>query len=333
MEVIQMNRLTRRIISVALSAILAGGLSASAFAGSVRYGDANNDGIINSNDALFALKHSVGLMKLEGEDFKRTDVNADGVINSSDALQIILYSVGKISRFDADKPASPSTPKTGDEILATYAAAVKKAREDCPSYRIKGTTEVKDADASVKNADLILILAGTSAKEMEEELVAEMLASNDRYQTICKQGSTNSFNNLPALCRLTDSSKLKSITLEVLENGNYKIDIRFNDEKNPSSGSSIVKALGMTSYDEMVEQLKEGTAIEEEGLELDVNVKLTELSYRNGYISCEINPASGEFVSLNWGTDMYMNNSMTMIVDVTTKMTTSVTTEYWDFGY
>ena len=62
-------------------------------------GDVNNDGAINSVDALFALRHSVGEITLTGEAFTRADVYKDNTINSIDALLILQYSAGQIDRF------------------------------------------------------------------------------------------------------------------------------------------------------------------------------------------------------------------------------------------
>ncbi len=62
-------------------------------------GDVNNDGRINSNDALSVLQHSVGQITLTGDQFSAGDVVKDGKLNSSDALKILQYSVGSISEF------------------------------------------------------------------------------------------------------------------------------------------------------------------------------------------------------------------------------------------
>lgn len=63
-------------------------------------GDINADKAINASDALQALRHSVGEIKLEGDAFTRGDVTKDKKINASDALQILRYSVKEITSFD-----------------------------------------------------------------------------------------------------------------------------------------------------------------------------------------------------------------------------------------
>ena len=62
-------------------------------------GDPNNDGKINSSDALVCLQHSVGKTQLTGNAFNAGDVDKNGKINSTDALQILQYSVGKIEKL------------------------------------------------------------------------------------------------------------------------------------------------------------------------------------------------------------------------------------------
>ena len=60
----------------------------------VKKGDVNGDGTINSADALVILKYSVGTANLTGTYLSAADVNKDGKVNSADALKILKYSVG-----------------------------------------------------------------------------------------------------------------------------------------------------------------------------------------------------------------------------------------------
>ena len=63
----------------------------------VKKGDINDDGKINSADALMVLQCSVGTISFTSDQKKKGDINGDGSINSSDALKILQYSVGLIS--------------------------------------------------------------------------------------------------------------------------------------------------------------------------------------------------------------------------------------------
>lgn len=62
-------------------------------------GDVDEDGKINSNDALEALKHSVHKIVLKDDRFLAADVTRDGKVNSDDALDILKFAVHKIESF------------------------------------------------------------------------------------------------------------------------------------------------------------------------------------------------------------------------------------------
>lgn len=59
-------------------------------------GDVDNDGKINSSDALLVLQHSVEMITLKDSALLAADVDKDGRILSSDALLILQHSVGMI---------------------------------------------------------------------------------------------------------------------------------------------------------------------------------------------------------------------------------------------
>ena len=56
-------------------------------------GDVNNDGKVNSSDALLVLQHSVNLITLTSDQKNYADMNKDGIFNSLDALYILQKSV------------------------------------------------------------------------------------------------------------------------------------------------------------------------------------------------------------------------------------------------
>ena len=62
-------------------------------------GDVNDDGFINSADALMVLKAASGKISLSESEIIAADVNNSGTITSADALEILKYASGKIKIF------------------------------------------------------------------------------------------------------------------------------------------------------------------------------------------------------------------------------------------
>lgn len=62
-------------------------------------GDVNDDGKIDSVDALKALQQAVGKVELSTTGKLAADVNGDTKIDAVDALKILQYAVGKITGF------------------------------------------------------------------------------------------------------------------------------------------------------------------------------------------------------------------------------------------
>ena len=65
-----------------------------------RLGDINNDGTVDSADALLALQYFVGIKTPTETQRLAANVNKDNTIDSADALLILKYFVGQITTFD-----------------------------------------------------------------------------------------------------------------------------------------------------------------------------------------------------------------------------------------
>lgn len=69
--------------------------------GTYTLGDVNEDGAINSSDAVQILRYAAGLTSyIESDTEVVADINMDGSINSSDAVQVLRYAAGLSSYLD-----------------------------------------------------------------------------------------------------------------------------------------------------------------------------------------------------------------------------------------
>ena len=81
----------KKFLSILFSIILMVCLVVPAL-GAAYKGDVNNDGAVNSADALIILQYSAGI--IEDININRADINGDGEVNSADALQVLQTAVG-----------------------------------------------------------------------------------------------------------------------------------------------------------------------------------------------------------------------------------------------
>lgn len=301
-----MNKFIKRVLSVSLALLIAAGCFISSSAVEGMYGDIDANGRIDSADALLALRHSVNSAVLEGNAFVLADVNGDKVVDAADALEILKFAVGKISSFPVEE--TQKVPATKAEILAYYTKAVSDVRSAIPDYKLKFTTETIRVDMS-----------GTMLEEVSpEELEAQKQSMMQKqvYNNLFRKGTESALANLPNECSVTDPSKFSDITCTVLENGNYQIDIKFKNEKNPTKNSVVVKMLGLPDIQTVVKQMEDEFAAMFEGEDIPMEVKVPTLKYENCAISCVINPETGEFVSYKVTSDMSTEVVMELILDL-----------------
>ena len=284
-------------------------------------GDANGDGKVNSLDALACLNHAIDKEVLTGKFFTAADVNYDGKVNSFDALMLLQHNVG----------IAPLKPTGKQAILNYYTQTINKARADIPSYKLKNTSKVTECDISGSVTSLL-------TKE-ELENYKESIMKESSYANIFRADSQTALNNLPAACTITDPSKFKDITCTVLPNGNYQIEILFNNESNPDSNSPIVNMLGLPDKDALVQDLE--AEIEDALGETDTSysVSVNSMEYLNCSIICEVNPFTGEIISYKSNFDRQISQARVTTVYVITidfatiDSTKQHTCEYSNFTY
>ena len=67
------------------------------------YGDANDDGIADLNDAILAAQIDVNNGKTQNGNIKKIDVNGDGKVTVHDALLIVRFVLGIVDKFPVTK--------------------------------------------------------------------------------------------------------------------------------------------------------------------------------------------------------------------------------------
>lgn len=278
-------------------------------------GDANGDGKVNSLDALACLNHAIDKEVLTGKFFTAADVNYDGKVNSFDALMLLQHNVG----------IAPLKPTGKQAILNYYTQTINKARADIPGYKLKQTGKTTNLD-----------ITSNFYKPTEEEM--QNMMTEESYSSLFRVGSQSALSNLPPACSIADPSKFKDITCTVLPNGNYQIEILFNNESNPDSNSPIVNMLGLPDKDALVQDLE--AKIEDALGETDTSytVSVNSMEYLNCSIICEVNPFTGEIISYKSNFDIQIQARVTTVyvitIDVATIDSTKQNTyEYSNFTY
>ncbi|MBR3620980.1 MAG: dockerin type I repeat-containing protein, partial [Clostridia bacterium] len=71
-------------------------------ASDVLIGDLDGNGIVNTNDALMALRAAVGITKLDANQILAGDVTGDRKVTTEDALLILKHAVGIIKLFPVE---------------------------------------------------------------------------------------------------------------------------------------------------------------------------------------------------------------------------------------
>lgn len=94
-------QIMKKSIMVLLALLMGlGAFSLTVFAEeTVLVGDTSCDGIVNSLDAAFILRHDAELITLSENGLKNGDVNFDGIVNSLDAAQVLRYDAGLSDGF------------------------------------------------------------------------------------------------------------------------------------------------------------------------------------------------------------------------------------------
>ena len=113
------KKLTAALIAIVLCLSVLPFASAKEDVTVILRGDANCDGVVNSSDALLALRYAVGHSDPEFDPYWG-DLNGDREINSTDALRILQIAVG------SDNPSKYNE----EELLKFYSDAFTMSCQD-----------------------------------------------------------------------------------------------------------------------------------------------------------------------------------------------------------
>lgn len=130
-------------------------------------------------------------------------------------------------------------PETKEEILAAYAEVMNQAKKDAPGFtKIEWQTLPADANSRVVAQGESVV---NTALNLAQNNFMTSEADTKKDPEIREKGTDmHTFPICDSLygCLLTNPDAIKSAKCEELSNGNYKITITLNSEKNPEPVSS-----------------------------------------------------------------------------------------------
>lgn len=207
-----MNRFIKAGISVAAAAAIAASASAFSLAADY-YGDVNDDGAVNSSDALLLLNYTVG-NEVKKINLDKADVNGDGSINSADALQILRISVGLIDPTEIKPEEKTPVDYDKEETIKYYNEALQKA------YASENVTINKKTDVKVKIDKL------TAFKDLANTLVEKYAVPTEATETFKSEPAKAEKFLVPTAL---EADGAKDAKVEATENG-YKVTITLVSE-------------------------------------------------------------------------------------------------------
>lgn len=150
--------------------------AASASADSLVFGDVDGNNAIDSADALFVMRLSIGLADLTNEIALRADINGDKSVDSLDALLLLQAAIGIIELTDITNNTSSEVDLT--TVNVPNLDKVKRITELCNIERAKKGLDPLEID--------ITLCACASARALESAELFEHLRPNgvDSWITI-----------------------------------------------------------------------------------------------------------------------------------------------------
>ena len=148
------------------------------------YGDLNHDGIITSDDALQALRWSVGLDEYTEAQKQLADVDSDGDITAADALDILRYSVrldvsGKVGQ-PAEAEQTPDIPSSDTDTQTDTDTSGQKKALVAYFSRTGNTEKIARYISELTGADIYAIEAAVPYSDEDIEYTADCRANREQ---------------------------------------------------------------------------------------------------------------------------------------------------------
>lgn len=273
----------KRFIKAGFSIITAAAIAASASAVSfaTQYmGDVNDNGTVDSSDALEILMYSVDISP-EKFNLKKADLNGDGAVNSFDALQILRTSVGLaelVEYTEEEEPEKDPTLFTKEEMVQYYNNALKAA------YASENLTVHKTTAIEISNLKL------SALNDLAGDLIKKYAVPTDETKTFNSDPQAAEKFLVPTAL---ESEGAKSASITGTESG-YKVTITLVEEKVDYKTAPKYNSQASVPL----------TGIAKLAKDYNVTVKSSSLDYTGTVITAEMDK-SGKILSLNQ--EMYID--------------------------
>ncbi|TYQ18206.1 UNVERIFIED_CONTAM: dockerin type I repeat protein [Acetivibrio alkalicellulosi] len=129
-----------------------------------KYGDLNNDGVINSTDYAKMIKHILRIERITDANIhKAGDLNGDGAINSIDLVLLRRYILEIIDIFPVEEVSEPTVPP----ILPPSLPKLTQSIEDLGDWSLYTLSNTKtSAESSSDGVSLSISKSGTSSRDI-----------------------------------------------------------------------------------------------------------------------------------------------------------------------
>lgn len=334
-------------VTVMLITLFSSSMSAAALVdNTVKYGDIDGNGVIDTADARTALMAASGLKEITDEEaFNRADVNNDGFITLFDARQILRGVTGLVSlqptgAFDgfvgySDGNINVSSPEAA---IAVFNVCLNRIKTEFPGFTRNEATDI--SEFTIKEVNLVGINFGNSAASVTQ-MIRDMIVSEsepEEAQIIVK--GTNCYNAMSVetedYVSLLTADDVYGVEVTYDNNGYMTIKVALPDgELDNLSQTAYAKAFNT----DIIQKDADGVLVNvfDSNTAEDAKTKTA----KNAVLTMTFDTATGEVVSYTttYETDLYLATSTFGVSSILSaelkgvQYTTKVTVTYDDFQW